>query len=296
MSQEEDKTAVLVLAFGGAESVEKIGPFLKNILKGRTVPMELLARTIERYKLIGGKSPLPELTGAQAEALGTALKKRGRGCKVYVGMRHWDPYIREAVTQMSKDGVEMASVVIMAPITSPVATGGYDKDVRDTIHEVGGNMRLDFVDNWHINPVFIDLVIDGIKEELKAFSSPDEALVIFSNHSLPMEALEGDVYEFKIRQTVEKIVEKFPVDYKVAYQSQGAGRFTWLGPMVEDVMEEALSFVVDNIETLYDIDIHFKQHAEALGLVFKRTPTFNSDARFIDMLADLIVKSKERFA
>lgn len=301
------KKAVLLLAFGAAESLDEIEPFVSNILKGRSVPPELLERTIERYKLIGGKSPLLDITMAQAEGIEQGLKNKGSDCKVYVGMRYWKPYIKDVVTQMNKDGVKVANTFIMAPFTSPVATGGYEKDVRDTLRDLDGTPKINFICDWHINPKFIDIIIDNLKEALSDFEKPEDALVIFSNHSLPRDALEGDAYEMKIHQTVAEVTKRMDLAYKVGYQSQGMSKWVWLGPKVEEVMEEAkkaekegvvvvpLGFLADHVETLYDIDILFKETAEGLGLKFRRSKSINADPRFIEFLVELVHSNRERF-
>jgi ferrochelatase len=302
----EEKRAVLLLAFGAADSLDDIEPFLKNILRGRSTPPELLARTLERYKLIGGRSPLLDITREQAKGIEEALKEMGTDCKVYVGMRFWPPYIKDVLTQMNADGIGVVTTIVMAPFTSPVATGGYDKVIYDTMMELK-TPRINPIGDWHILPKYIDILVANLKDALSEFEKPEDALVIFSNHSLPRDAMEGDAYEMKIHHTVSEITKRMNIAYKIAFQSQGMGQWVWLGPKVEDVMEEAkqadkegvvvvpLGFLADHVETLYDIDILFKEHAEALGLKFARSKSLNADPRFIKFLAELIHENKERF-
>ena len=302
----EEKRAVLLLAFGAADSLDDIEPFLKNILRGRSTPPELLERTIERYKLIGGRSPLLDITEEQAAGIEKALKDKGTDCKVYVGMRYWAPYIKDVLTQMNADGIDVVTTIIMAPFTSPVATGGYDKVVFDTVRELK-TPRINMIGDWHITPGYIDILVANMNDALSEFEKPEDALVIFSNHSLPRDAMEGDAYEMKIHHTVSEIIARRELPYKIAYQSQGSARWTWLGPKVEDVMEEAkqagkkgvvvvpLGFVADHVETLYDIDILFKETATALGLKFARSKSLNADPRFTEFLADLIHTNRGRF-
>jgi ferrochelatase len=305
MSTEEKKAAML-MAFGGIDSTENLEPFLKNILKGRPISPAMLQKTQERYERIGGKSPLLEITRAQAAEIEKRLAEMGSPQKVYVGMRFWHPYIRETIDEMVKDGITRVTSVIMTPFTSPVATGGYEDDIDEARDANDGRPRVDIVSNWHLHPEFLDAVIDNIKEAL-GDDDPKEFLVIFSNHSLPRDALEGDAYEMKINQTVAALVERFPVDYKTAYQSQGGSHVVWLGPATEEVMEGAvrsgkkgvvvvpLGFVSDHIETLYDIDIMYKNLADSLGLVYKRSASLNTSPRFMDLLASLIKTQSERF-
>ncbi len=304
----DEKRGVLLLAFGAADSLDDIEPFLKNILRGRSTPPELLERTIERYKLIGGRSPLLDITEELGKGIEKSLKEKGTDdYKVYVGMRYWKPYIKDVITQMNADGVDVATTMILAPFTSPVATGGYDKVVFDTVRELK-TPRINLIGDWHINPDYVDILVANMNDALSEFEKPEDALVIFSNHSLPRDAMEGDAYEMKIHHTVSEITKRMDnIAYKVAYQSQGSARWTWLGPKVEDVMEEAkqagkkgvvvvpLGFVADHVETLYDIDILFKEHAEGLGLKFARSKSLNADPRFVEFLADLIHTNRGRF-
>jgi len=302
------KKAVILLAFGGADSIESVGPFVKNIIKNRKVTPELVSKVEERYKLIGGKSPLLETTIEQAAAIKKLLAEKGFEYEAYVGMRYWHPYIKETLSQMKADGIDEAVGVIMSPFTSRVSTGGYEEDIDAWSESPGGGLdRIEIVKNWHLGDLFLEAVIEGIKKELAHFENRDDALVVFSCHSLPWVALEGDPYEMLVHQTVDEIVKRMGLkNYKLAYQSKGAGPREWLGPAAEDVIEGAakqgrkgvvvvpLGFVADHIETLYDIDILFKGIAEKNGLIFRRTPSLNAHPKLMKQLSELIIMHGER--
>ncbi len=301
----DNKTGVLLLAFGGADSLESIEPFLANILKGRKLRPEFLEKTRERYRLIGGKSPLLEITTAQAKGVEEILNKDGDKYRSYVGMLNWKPYIKDTMARMKADGIKESAAFIMAPFTSPVSTGAYDRAVETAQKELGDFTKIKFVSNWHLHPAFLDIIIENVDSALGAFENKEDALVILSNHSLPRDAIEGDAYEMKINQTVDEIKKRVTYDCRVAYQSQGSTNLTWLGPRTEEVMEEAkkagkkgvvvvpLCFVADHVETLYDIDILFKGTADRLGLKFKRTPSLNDSPKFLALLAGLVRKIGE---
>ncbi|MBI5344472.1 MAG: ferrochelatase [Deltaproteobacteria bacterium] len=294
--------AVLLLAFGGADSPENVEPFVKNVLKGRPVTPDLIERAKERYALIGGKSPLLEITTAQAKAIEGLLKKAGLDFKVYIGMRYWHPFIKDTLKRMKDDGVTDAVTLIMAPFTSKVAAGGYLADIEEAKKLIENPPRLEFILDWHVRPQFIDIIIEKMQEAMSGLERKD-ALVIFSCHSLPMALLEGDAYEMKIQQTAGEIARKAPVDYRIAYQSKGSGPRDWLGPATEDVIAQAkiagkesvvvvpLGFAADHVETLYDIDILFKETAESLGLIFKRSASLNTAPKFMELIAGLIKKN-----
>ncbi|MFQ5464811.1 MAG: ferrochelatase [Thermodesulfobacteriota bacterium] len=301
-----EKKAALLLAFGGIEKTDDIEPFLKNILRGRPVSSVMLARTRERYEKIGGRSPLLDITRAQAAAVEKKLAEKGAAQKVYVGMRYWHPYIKDTIEEIIGDGVTRVTAAVMTPFTSPVATGGYEDDMAQIQSAGGSDIRVDFIGNWHLAPLLLEAVVDNIKVAV-GDADPADLLVIYSSHSLPREALEGDAYEMKINQTVAVLNKMFPADHRISYQSQGTSTISWLGPSTDDMIEEAkklgkkgvvivpLGFVADHVETLYDIDIMYRNFAESLGLVFKRSASLNTSPKFIELLAQEIKNLSERF-
>lgn len=302
---DKEKTAFLLLAFGGADSIDNVEPFVKNVLKGRTVTPELVAKTKDRYRIIGGRSPLLDITTAQAKAVAEVLKKEGVGYLPYVGMRYWHPFIGETLAKMKSDGVTRAITHIMAPFISRAATGGYEIECQLALKELGGVPKIELTSVWHLKPLFIEAVADNLNVQLESFKDKSEVSVIFSVHSLPAQASEGDPYEMYVRQSAEMVAQKVPCDYKIAYQSKGAGPRDWLGPTVEDVIEQAkksgkkavvvvpFGFVADHVETLYDIDVLFKSFAESKGLVFKRCASLNTSPKFIAAIAEVIKKHSE---
>lgn len=303
----EKKKAFLLLAFGGADSIDSVEPFIRSVLKGRPVTPELVEKIKERYRLIGGKSPLLDLTRAQAESIRAIIASQGLDYKAYVGMRYWDPFIKDTLRQMKDDGVTDAVAIIMAPFVSLVATGAYNSDVERALSEQGKTPSVIVAPSFHLKTQFLETVAGNVKKELASFNDPSDALVIFSSHSLPWVGLEGDPYEMLVNQSVSEIVKRIGVkiDYKVAYQSKGAGPREWLGPSTEDVIQGAkkmgkkgvvvvpVGFVADHIETLYDIDILFKGIAESSGLAFRRSASLNTAPAFMELIASTIISHGE---
>lgn len=317
-------TAVLLLAFGGPDDMDSIEPFLKNVLPGRPVTPELVERVKSRYALIGGKSPLPEITWKQAKLLEERLNKSLPGTvpilrhdeavsvnrdsplfKVYVGMRHWHPFIKDTVRQIKCDGISRIIAVPMAPQASKASTGGYIDALNKALEEFSG-LDVKVVESWYKNPLYLQAVADTLKEALKEL--PEERRkylhVIFSAHSLPIRTVEGDPYEVQLQETMQGIVQiTGPLSHCLAYQSKGQASGEWLGPEVEAVMESLakegkkdiiivpIGFVCDHVETLYDIDIVFKKKAEELGMNFNRAASLNYSPLFIEALADIVKTS-----
>jgi len=307
MVETQEKKAALICAFGCVEDLNDLKPYLSNILKGRELPDAVLEKIRKRYEAIGGKSPLLDLTRDQARAIEEKLAEKGHPIKVYVGMRYWHPYIKETMEKMLDEGIERVTTVIMTPFDSPVATGGYELAIEEVRDAHDGEPRVDILGNWHMNPTFHEAVIENIESALGEFDDPKDALVIYSSHSLPRDALEGDAYEMKVNQCVGELNRRFPTDHVIAYQSQGSTNVDWLGPSTEESIEKAakegkkgvvvvpVGFVSDHVETLYDIDISHKEIAEKNGLKFARSASLNNSPKFIEMLSHIIWEQSTRF-
>lgn len=292
-------TAVLLLAFGGPEGLDVVEPFLRNVLVGRTITPELVERVKKRYSLIGGKSPLPEITREQGRLL---EEKLGTDYKVYVGMRYWHPFIKETVKKIKDDGVKRIIVVPMAAQNSKASTGGYVDSLNKALEEYSG-LDVKVIGAWNRNRFYIQAVAETVKAALDEFPGErrNDVQVIFSAHSLPKKTVEDDPYEAQLRESIEDVLRVLgPLNWHLAYQSKGQAPVEWLGPEVETVMEGLagegkkdllivpIGFVCDHVETLYDIDILFRKKAEELGMNFKRARSLNDSPLFIDALADIV--------
>jgi ferrochelatase len=187
----------------------------------------------------------------------------------------------------------------MSPHYSSISTGAYFEEVREAAK--GRDVEIILVDSFHAQAAFIEAIVDKVRQALSALEreSGEEAQIVFSAHSLPMEYLEkGDPYVEQLNETVAGIVKMIPDrTWHLAYQSRGHGTGTWLEPDIENKLEELtargvrqvvvvpLSFTCDHIETLYDIDITVANKARALGLGFARAEALNTSKRFIEALA-----------
>lgn len=307
MTAKTEKKAVLLLAFGGAESIEDVRPFVENILRermaGRPVPDGMITEIEERYNLIGGSSPLLEITRAQARALEDALTKAGDERKVYVGMRYWKPYMKDTIKEMVADGVTEATVVIMVPQTSNAATGGYLTDLTAIMEAEDNPFEVNYVKSWHAHPLFVEAVKANIDAALGRLEVADleDILIVFSLHSLPVSSVHKDKYLLKIAESITNVMDGYDFEWKLSYQSKGGGKFPWLSPATEDVIDDAriegkkavvvvpLGFAADHVETLYDIDILFKDKAKSIGLGYERSASLNTSPKFIEMLAEVVL-------
>ncbi len=296
-----NQTAVILIALGGPRNLDEVGPFMSAFM-GRPAPPPVVSAIVERYKLIGGRSPLPELVKAQAHAL---EKKLGHGFRVYEGFRYSHTTVAESFERAIKDGATRVIGLSMSPFETTVTTGAY----RSAFEPLGdGNVRKTFIPSWHDNPLFIDAWEERVFHGLKRFWTGQQkhVVVIFTSHSIPSRYVSaGDPYQRQIEETVKFVVDRLNIrSWRIAWQSKGA-RATepWLGPEVEptldaiahegynSVLEVPIGFTCDHMETLYDIEIVHRKHAEKLGLAFERAESLNTSPLFIKTLADIVRKA-----
>jgi len=302
---------VLIMGFGGPDSEEAIEPFMTRVMGGRKPPQELIAKVKARYDLIGGKSPLVEITMSQGRALERKLQEGGGNYKVYVGMRNWQPYIGEALEQMVRDGVDEACALSISPHYSRITTGAYQQELADAFARICSdpafNRKFDDIalaGDWYDHPLFIEALALNAEEALARFPEKEKVQVIFSAHSLPVSYIRGDQadpYEDQVQATAAALGKRLSgLNWHLAYQSKGGGQGEWLGPMVEEVMDKLaadgrkdvlvvpIGFASDHIETLYDIDIAQRKHAGTLEMSFQRAASLNTAPKFIEALADIV--------
>jgi ferrochelatase len=295
--------ALLLLAFGGPRSLDEVEFLLTRLFGGRKPAPEQLERVKDRYRLIGGCSPLPEITGEQAETLAGKLKGRGHAFKPYVGMRYCHPLIEETLRQILRDGFKEVVAVPMAPFRSRASTGAYVEELKRAREAIGEEIHISFVEGWHRHPLFLEAVREKIRGELSQFSEKDSESIwlIFTAHSLPKALIEKDPYVGEIEESVGEVLKGLKsVPWRIAYQSKGGGPGEWMGPDVEAVLEDLASqgvkrvlivpigFVSDHIEILYDIDIVHRKKAEFLGMVLRRTRSLNNSDLFMEALVEAV--------
>ena len=295
---------VLLLAHGGPDSLDDVAPFLANIRGGRPTPPQLVEEVRERYRLIGGRSPLLEISRRQAAALQRELNAAGERYRVYLGMRNWRPFIRETMEQVQRDGVSSLLAFCLAPQNSRKSVGLYFQHVRDAQQNLGWEIPTAFVESWHLEPLLIEAFAEKLHDALASFPEAREIppAILFTAHSLPERILEeGDPYDREVRETAAAVARRCGIaDWRFAYQSQGATGEKWLGPTVESVLEDfaaagvcrvllaPIGFVADHVEILYDIDILFQQFAAQRGIVLRRSGSLNDNPTFVRALAALV--------
>jgi ferrochelatase len=302
---------VLLMAYGSPDSVDDLGEYLLDIRGGRPTSAELIEEIKDRYRQIGGRSPLLDLTRQQAKTLETELNRRfkaaGATFRTYVGMRHWAPRIRQAVEELAADGIQVVVPLVMAPHRSQMSTGAYLARLDEACQDLGVQFTLHMPPDWHDHPGLIATLAAHTRQPLEALARSDSGTlpyVIFSAHSLPARILEaGDPYDSQLRTTARLVAEALELQdgrWEFCYQSAGQSGDTWLGPAIEVVIQRLLDagesrlvvsvigFVCDHVEVLYDIDIVCRRLAEQRGAALRRSPSLNDSPGFIAALADLV--------
>ncbi len=300
---------VLVMAYGGPNTLDEVEPYLLDVRGYRPTAPAIIHEVRERYRQIGGRSPILERTQAQATALATALNVGQVGnlpYNVFVGMRHWHPYLKDTLAEMSHAGISRAVGLVMAPHYSRMSIGAYFKKVD----EAGSPIELARLERWHLLPGYLDALADRVRAALERFPTAvrAEAPVVFTAHSLPQRILEwGDPYPDELHATVAAVMERLGTHpYEFAYQSAAMTAEPWLGPDVAEVIDRLalegkrhiliapVGFVCEHVEILYDIDIVLKRQAKSVGIHLERIEMLNSSPLMIAGLAELVRgKAKE---
>lgn len=299
---------LLLLAFGGPRCLDEVEPFLLRLMKGRKPSPEQLEKIKERYRLIGGASPLPEWTDRQARALEAALNLRGHTFKSYVGMRYSSPFIEEAAQEILRDGIEEVFALPMTPLRSKATTGAYFEELDRVFAKAKPSLKIHRIEGWHTDPGFLEAVREKILIALERFSGEErkEVHLLFTAHSLPASAVQDDPYVEDLEASVKGVVATTGGPrWSIAFQSKGLGGREWLGPDVEETLENLaatgvrsvivvpIGFVSDHIEVLYDIDIALRDKARSLGMTLERTPSLNASERFMRALAKVVERKME---
>ncbi|HEY7388311.1 MAG TPA: ferrochelatase [Bryobacteraceae bacterium] len=290
------KAAVLLLAHGAPERLEDVENYLKYVRGGRQPPPHVVREVTDRYRQIGGSSPLLSWTRKQAGSL-SALT----GLPVFFGMRNWHPFIAETMEQIRDSGVERIAAICLAPQFSESSVGLYMRRTEEARQWAG--VTAEFV--WAKSYCTERLLIEAFAERLSPLAG---ARVLFTAHSVPQRVVaDGDPYDQEARATAAAVAARLGLpDWDFAYQSQGMTSEAWLGPTVEarldayaaegvrEVVVDPIGFVCDHVEVLFDIDILFKGYAAERGIALGRPESLNDSPVFTQALAEVARRCLEQ--
>lgn len=315
--QQQETTGILLLNLGGPESLEDVEAFLYNLFSDRQIirlgPAFLqkpIARMIARrraptsresYRKIGGGSPIGRITALQAAALQNRLATKGK-FKVGVCMRYWKPFAAKALEEMLAAGIKTIVALPLYPHYSIATSGSSFTDLQRTALKLDSSLAIMEIRSWPDEPSYINCMARRIDEGVARFSDDaDPVEIVYSAHSLPKKFIdEGDPYVDETRVTIRAIEKITGRKGHLCFQSR-SGPVEWLEPSTPDMLKTLaqkgcknilmvpISFVSDHVETLYEIDMLYKETARDLGMRLESTRALNDDPEFIDALASLVL-------
>ncbi|MBI2491152.1 MAG: ferrochelatase [Candidatus Rokubacteria bacterium] len=297
--------AVLLVAFGGPTAPNEIRPFLEIVARGRRIPPERLAEIARHYEAMpGGRSPLNELTFAQARGLESALARGGPALPVFVGMRNWHPFLHETLAEMAAKGARRALGIILSPLRTEASWDRYQRDVAESRARVPGAPEVVFAPAWSAHPRFLDAVAARARAALEEVPAGERAWtpLVFTAHSVPVAMADASPYVADLTAATRAVAQRLHHPrWSIAYQSRsGPPPDAWLEPDVGDVLGRLaadgerhvvvvpIGFVCDHVELLYDLDVEARALARERGLALHRAASVNDHPEFIAMLADLV--------
>ena len=319
-------TGVLLLGFGGPDSLDAVRPFMCNLMD-REPSDELVAQVCKRYLAIGGVSPLPEIAANIAAGLEARFADKGKSAPVRVGMRYWHPFIEDAIAELRALGCDRIVTVSLSPFESKAASGAY-RDAIDGV--VAMHPELEFVESPLVSelPAFAHYMAGSTASAITDLEPNEGAIVVFTAHSLPESDLQpDDPYVAGLERVANSVAEQLglepgaagsgegvlgdfrafgssaaPRAWFIAYQSKGQRPGRWLEPDLDALIDAAagaqvealvvvpLGFLTDHMETLYDLDIMAADRALSAGLEWMRAPVANDAPAILDGIADAVAE------
>ena len=287
----ERRVGVLLMAHGTPSSLDEMPAYLTLVRGGRPPSDELVHEMRENYGAIGGRSPLTDITEAQAAALRARL---GPAIPVVVGMRNWTPFIKDALAALAATGVTRVIGIPMAPQFSTLSVQKYS-DAATAALPAG--LQFETIESFHVHP----LLVEAFAERVRAAQPKPDELVIFTAHALPVRVIEsGDRYADEVAATSRAVAERAGIaTYDLAFQSAGRTPEPWIGPTLAQMLDDRsvsirkflvvpIGFVCDHTEILFDIDVQAAQVAREFSTTLRRTESLNTSPVFIAMLEDLV--------
>lgn len=296
---------IFLMAYGAPECMDDVRPFLDNVLRGLPVPKERYEAVVHHYEVIGGKSPLNELTDRQAAGLRAELERQAIDLPVFVGMRFYKPYMFTTLRAMKEAGCRRAIGIILSPYQSIPSWEKY----METIQEIldlgydGEVPDVDFIKPWFDHPLFAKSQAEQVEAALAQIPEARraDAKIVFTAHSIPTRVAAMCPYVQQIEHACKAVAELLGREWVLVWQSRsGDAKTPWLEPEVndylktlvplgvEDVILCPIGFISDHVEVMFDLDIEARATCAEIGLNMVRAGTVNDHPVFIDALVDMI--------
>ena len=316
------KKAVVLFNLGGPDKIENVEPFLFNlfndpaILNLPTILRYPLAKLISNrrapvakkiYEELGGSSPILKLTKEQSGALETRLNQSDTDneYKCFIVMRCWNPRANNVIIDVQLFNPEEIILMPLYPQYSAATSGSSIKEWKDVCKKNNYKVKTSTICCYPTDQNFINA---HTKEIIKKIKELKNFKLIFSAHGLPEKNIKkGDPYQWQVEQSVQKIVENLKIenlDWILSYQSR-VGPLKWIGPSTEDIIIKnskigkhivlvPIAFVSEHSETLVELDIEYKEIADANGCKnYTRVPALGINKDFIKAMSELIIKKNE---
>ena len=311
-------TDVLFMYYGTPYDEEGILPYYTDIRHGHPPPEPLLEELKARYRQIG-KSPLNEITHALARRLEALLRlaylyyreglgappppREDLGPRVFVGTKHAEPSIQDAVRAMAEAGVRRAVGLVAAPHYSARSIAEYEERARAALEALGHPFAFKMIPSYAEHPAYLKAQAERVLEGLWRLRDPKRAVVLFSAHSVPLRSVEkdGGVYPKQLAATARGIARLLGLEnYRLVYQSAGRTDEAWLGPDVNEALEAlaqegvkevlvaAIGFPADHLEVYYDLDYEAQATARRVGVRLVRAPSLNAGLDYAKALAAIV--------
>jgi ferrochelatase len=299
--------ALLIVSFGGPEGPGDVLPFLENVLRGRNVPRERMLEVAEHYQHFGGVSPINGQNRQLIAALEQELAAHGPKLPIYFGNRNWHPLLPDTLRQMAADGVKHALAFVTSAFSSYSGCRQYREDIARAQQEIGAAApQVDKLRVYFNHPGFIEPMTERTQAALGAIHADrrDEALLVFTAHSIPRAMADGCKYEAQLRDACQLVAAGVSrAEWHLAYQSRsGPPQQPWLEPDIGDFLERCqvsddrcqdavvvpIGFISDHMEVVYDLDTELRERCDRLGIHLVRAATVGTHPRFVRMIRELI--------
>ncbi|MCT7538137.1 ferrochelatase [Aliarcobacter butzleri] len=307
---QENKKALVLLNMGGARDKSELKMFLTNMFNDEnilTIKNAFIRKMVasfitnsrlesawKNYEKIGNHSPINPLT----EQLVNKCNDKIENYKTYQVMRYTPPFAKEIISQMKKDGIKE---VLLLPLYPQYSTTTTKSSLEDFIKFAKNSFSISSIETFYKNDKFNECIVNEILNNVEDETSYN---LVFSAHGLPQKIVDaGDPYEKQMKEHVKILSEKLQKRGKIfksinlAYQSK-VGPLKWLEPSLENMLKNfknenviiyPLSFIVDNSETVFELDIEYKEIAHEIGIKeYKVCNCVNDSDEFIEAIKDII--------
>ncbi|MCC6764271.1 MAG: ferrochelatase [Deltaproteobacteria bacterium] len=302
--------ALLLVSFGGPERPEDVMPFLENVTRGRGIPRERLAIVGERYRHLGGRSPLNDQNRALIAALRADFAAHGIDLPIFFGNRNWHPLLADAVGEMQAAGVRRALAFVTSAHSSYSGCRQYLEDIARAREAVADAPTIEPLRRFFNHPGFVEATSECVRaawERLRGELAPgarDTARLVFTAHSVPRSMADGCAYERELRANAALVAERLGhVRWDLAWQSRsGPPQVPWLEPDVLDhvralhaagvsgIVIAPIGFLSDHVEVLYDLDVEARRFCDDLGLAMVRAATVGTHPSFVACVRELVLE------